>query len=112
MKSDDNSDLFSADTNGTDITTDITKSDDGNLIQLETKLRLLNKFFNAVMLQMCSIVQYLLIISRIVPTVKKRREASKRKRKSNVHRDRHSVMQFIYSWSDDMFRPRFRVARE
>jgi hypothetical protein len=47
MKSDDKSDLFSADTNGFDITTDITKSDDGNLIQLETKLRLLNKFFNA-----------------------------------------------------------------
>jgi hypothetical protein len=73
MKSDDDSNLFSADTNGTDITTDITKSDDGK---------------------------------------KKRRKASKRKRKSNVHRDRHSVMQFIYSWSDDMFRPRFRVARE
>ena len=90
MKSDDDSDLFSADTNGTDITTDITKSDDGNLIQLETKLRLLNKFFNAVMLQMCSIVQYLLIISHIVPTVKKRREASKRERKSNAHRDRRS----------------------
>jgi hypothetical protein len=47
MKSDDNSNLFSADTNGFDITTDITKSDDGNLIQLETKLCLLNKFFNA-----------------------------------------------------------------
>jgi hypothetical protein len=110
MKSDNDCDLFSANTNGTDITTDITKSDDGNLIQLQIKLHLLNEFFNAVMLQMCSIIQYLLIISRIVPTVKKRRKASKRKRKSYVHRNRRSVFRFIHSRSNDMFRRQFRVA--
>jgi hypothetical protein len=38
--------------------------------------------------------------------------ASKRKRKSNVHRDRRSVIQFIHSWSNDMFRGQFRVARD
>jgi len=114
MKSDKDSDLFSADTDVTDTTEliDITKPNDGNAMEIQSNLRALHDLFNVLMLQMCSLIESLLAISRIIPAVKKRRRALKRKRKSNVHRDRRSVIRFIHSWSDDMFRRQFRVSRE
>jgi len=102
MKSDEDSDLFSADTDVTDTTEliDITKPNDGNAMEIQSNLRALHDLFNVLMLQMCSLIESLLAISRIVPAVKKRRRALKRKRKSNVHRDRRSVIRFIHSWSE------------
>ncbi len=39
-------------------------------------------------------------------------DREKRKRKPNVHRDRSSVIAFIHSWSDEMFKQQFRLTRQ
>jgi hypothetical protein len=114
MKSDDDSNIFSAETNDTAITklNDGNDSDDGNSNSVLSKLRLLNDVSTAMTLHICSFLYHLLILSGVVPTVKKKKKTSKRKRIGNVHRDRRSVIRFIHSWSEDMFRRQFRVTRD
>jgi hypothetical protein len=114
MKSDKDSDIFSAETNDTAITklNDGNNSDDGNSNSVLSKLCLLNDVSTAMTLHICSFLYHLLILSGVAPTVKKKKKMSKRKRIGNVHRERRSVIRFIHSWSEDMFRRQFQVTRD
>jgi hypothetical protein len=53
----------------------------------------------------------LLLVLNYLPALKKRKGA-KRKHGANVHRERTTVIQFILSWDDDMFKRHFRLSCE
>ena len=76
MKSDDDSNIFSAETNDTAITklNDGNNSDDGNSNSVLSKLHLLNDVSTAMTLHISSFLYHLLILSGVVPTVKKKKE--------------------------------------
>ncbi len=95
MNSDDDSDLLSMDTNDSSNT----HLNDGSTNQLQQQFRILNEFFTAVMMQMGSYLEYFIILSCIILTLRRRR-GKKRNRRCNIHRDRSSVISFIHSWSD------------
>ena len=81
MKSEDDSNIFSAETNDTAITklNDGNNSDDGNSNSVLSKLNLLNDVSTAMSLHICSFHYHLLILSGVVPTVKKKRRCPKGK---------------------------------
>jgi len=82
MNSDDDCDIFSAKTNVTAITklNDGNNSDDGNSISVLSKLCLLkNDGSIAMTLHICSFLYHLLILSGVVPTVKKKKDVQKEK---------------------------------
>jgi hypothetical protein len=83
---------------------------DDDHTQLRLKLQIINNFIHAMMLQMREQLQYLIFLSSFVPLVRRRRRR-KRIRRRNIHRDRSSVMSFIHSWSDEMFKRQFRLTR-
>jgi hypothetical protein len=88
-------------------------SDDENdaAHHLNHQLRVVNEVATAAALQMCSYFHIVIFVCHVVPLWTNRKER-KRKRQSNVHRDRSSVIQFIHSWTDDMFKRQFRLTRE
>ncbi len=104
MTADDDSDIFSTESKDSSIT----HLNDGNSNQLQVKIHLLNEFVTAITMQMCAYLQYLIILSRTIPTLRQRR-GKKRNHRGNIHRDRSSVMAFIRLWSDEMFKPQFRL---
>jgi len=117
MDTDEDSKVFSLCSNETINTTinddTIVASDinSTNINEAQVKLHLLNELVSATSVQMCAYLQCLLIISRIISTVRKKKNKRKRKRSCNIHRDRASVISFIHSWSEEMFRRQFRVTR-
>ena len=78
---------------------------------LNRQLRVVDQAASAAALQMCSYLQIVIILFHLVPLWTNRKER-KRKRQPNVHRDRSSVIKFIHSWTDDMFKRQFRLTRE
>ncbi len=105
MTSDDDSDIHSIETS--DTSNNHLNDDDHN--QLQLKLHTLNDAVTAMTMQMCDHLQYLIILRNIVPAVRWQR-GRKRNQRWNVHRDQSSVMSFIHSWSDDMFKQQFRLS--
>jgi len=55
-------------------------------------------------------LQVLSYLINMLQLMKKRKP--KRQCKANVHRDWASVLRFIHSWDDDMFKWQFRLSRE
>ena len=72
------------------------------------QLRVVNQVATAAALQMCSYFHIVIFVCHVVPLWTNRKER-KRKRQSNVHRDRSSAIQFIHSWTGDMFKRQFRL---
>ncbi len=74
---DDYSDIFSAETNDTSNN----HLNDNDCNQLQLKLHILNDFVTAMTMQMCDHLNYLIILSNIVPAVRRQRG---RKRNSGL----------------------------
>jgi len=105
MTSDENSDICST------ITNDIGKKDDNHqdedgCNELQHKMRIVNEFITAMIMQTCEYLQFLVLLRSIVPAFKRRRRR-KRIRRPNLHRGRSSVLSFIHSWTDEMFKRQF-----
>jgi hypothetical protein len=105
MDSDDESDQLSTGSNGSSSTLHAAKTN-----HLDMQLRVMNGFITAAALQMCSYLQLLLMLCHLVPLLRSR-DRKKRKRKPNVHQDQYSVIVFIHSWSDEMFKQQFPLIK-
>jgi hypothetical protein len=53
----------------------------------------------------------LLLVLNDLPAFKKRK-GTRRKHEANVHHEQTTVIQFICSWDDDMFKRQFRLSHE
>jgi len=115
MDTDEDCDVFSSCTNEskTNIVNNAAVANKININKVQAKIRVLNELVTATSLQMCAYLQCALIISHIVSTLRLRKSSNKwkRKRRPNIHRDQNSVISFIHSWSDEMFRRQFRITR-
>jgi hypothetical protein len=56
-------------------------------------------------------LQILLLVLNYLPALKKRK-GTRRKREANVRLERTTVIQFVRSWDDDMFKRQFRLSCE
>jgi hypothetical protein len=109
MTSNENSVICSTVTNDIGNKDDNHQDEDGRN-ELQHKLRIVNEFITAMIMQMCEYLQFLVLLRSIVSAFK-RRMRRKRIRRPNLHRDRSSVLSFIHSWNDEMFKRQFRMTR-
>jgi len=115
MDTDKDCDVFSSCTNESKntIVNNAAVANNSNINEAQAKIRVLNELVTTTSLQICAYLQCALIISRIVSSLRLRKSSNKwkRKRRPNIHRDQNSVISFIHSWSDEMFRRQFRITR-
>ena len=74
------------------------------------QIRVVNEITSAAALQMCSYLHIVLLLCHLVP-LWTNRNPKKRKRQPNMYCNRSSVIEFIHTWSDDMFKRQFRLTR-
>jgi len=109
MTSDENSDICSSVTNDIGNKDDNHQDEDGHN-ELQHKLHIVNEFITAMIMQTCEYLQFLVLFRSIVPAFKRRRRR-KRICRPNLHPDRSSVLSFIHSWTDEMFKRQFCMTR-
>jgi len=107
MTPDENSEISSIVTIGSGINDDNHQDEDGRN-ELQHKLRIVNEFITVIHMQTCEYLQFLVLLRSIVPTIKRRRRR-KRIRRPNIHHDRSSVLSFVHSWNDEMFKRQFCI---
>jgi len=109
MTSDENSDICSSVTNDIGNKDDNHQDEDGHN-ELQHKLHIVNEFITAMIMQTCEYLQFLVLFRSIVPAFKRRRRR-KRICRPNLHPDRSTVLSFIHSWTDEMFKRQFCMTR-